>query len=55
MITALASSLQVRLGSLTNTQGLPQNRLTYIAFAELKHACPYRQCITAETSHGHIE
>ncbi len=38
MFTALASSPQVRLSSLTNTQGLPHNRLTYIAFAELK-AC----------------
>ncbi len=38
MFTALASSLQVRLSSLTNTQGLPHNRLTYIAFAEFK-AC----------------
>jgi len=40
MFTALASSLRVRLSSLTNTQGLPQYRLTYIGFAELKHACP---------------
>jgi len=40
MFPALASSLQVRLSSLTNTQGLPLNRLTYIAFAEFKHACP---------------
>ena len=38
MFTALASSLQVRLSSLTNTQGLPHKRLTYIAFAEFK-AC----------------
>jgi len=38
MFTALASSPQVRLSSLTNTQGLPHNRLTYIAFAEFK-AC----------------
>jgi len=40
MFTALASSPRVRLSSLTNTQGLPQYRLTYIGFAELKHACP---------------
>lgn len=26
--------------SLTNTQGLPLHRLTYIAFADLMHACP---------------
>ena len=38
MFTALASSPQVRLSSLTNTQGLPHKRLTYIAFAEFK-AC----------------
>ena len=29
MFTALVSSPQVRLSSLTNTQGLPRNRLTY--------------------------
>ena len=36
MFTALASSLQVRLSSSTNTQGLPTHRLIYIAFAKLK-------------------
>jgi hypothetical protein len=40
MFTALASSPRVRLSSTTNTQGLPSYRLTYIAFAELQHACP---------------
>ena len=28
------------LSSLTNTQGLPSHRLTYIDFEELKTACP---------------
>ena len=42
MFTASASSSQVRLSSITNTQGSPSNRLTYICFAELRHACPYR-------------
>ena len=36
MFTALASSPRARLSSLTNTQGLPSHRLTYIGFAELK-------------------
>jgi hypothetical protein len=40
MFAELASSPQVRLSSLTNTQGLPSHRLTYIAFEELKYACP---------------
>jgi len=40
MFTALVSSPRVPLSSLTNTQGLPLHRLTYIAFAELKTACP---------------
>jgi hypothetical protein len=31
----------LRLSSITNTQGLPSHRLTYIAFAEFKHAYPY--------------
>jgi transposase len=31
MFTALASSPQVRLGSLTNTQGVPRNRLTILS------------------------
>ena len=35
MFAALASSPQVRLSSITNTQGASRNRLTYIAFAEL--------------------
>ncbi len=39
MFTAFASSSQVRLSSTTNTQGSPSNRLTYICFAELRHAC----------------
>ncbi len=38
MFTGLVSSPRVCLGSLTNTQGLPLHRLTYIAFAELKSA-----------------
>jgi transposase len=38
MFTALVSSLRVCLSSITNTQGLPYDRLTYIAFAEFK-AC----------------
>ena len=29
------------LSSLTNTQGLPSHRLTYIAFEELNTACAY--------------
>ena len=43
MFTALASSPRVRSSSITNTQGLPADRLTYIAFAELQHACPLAQ------------
>lgn len=43
MFSALASSPRVRSSSITNTQGLPANRLTYIAFAELQHACPLTQ------------
>ena len=41
MFTALLSNSQVRLRSLTNTQGLPLHRLTYIAFADPKQACPH--------------
>jgi len=41
MITAVPSSLRVRLSSLTNTQGLPSHRLIYISFAELKLAYPF--------------
>ncbi len=40
MFTALLSSPRVRLGSLTNTQGLPLHRLTYITFEELKLHIP---------------
>ena len=47
MFTELASSPRVRLGSPTNTQGLPLHRLTYIAFAELKQAYPYSEYNTA--------
>lgn len=39
MFTALASNLPVRLGSSTNSQGT-RTPAHYIAFAELKHACP---------------
>ncbi len=42
MFTASTSSSQVRLSSITNTQGSPSNRLTYICFAELRHACSNR-------------
>jgi hypothetical protein len=34
------SSPQMRLRSITNTQGLPWHELTYIAFADLRRACP---------------
>ena len=37
MFTALISNPQVRLGSLTNTQGAPHNRLLYIVFVEPMH------------------
>ena len=40
MFSALVSSPQVHLSSPTNTQGLPLHQLTYIAFEELKYACP---------------
>jgi hypothetical protein len=40
MFTALHSGRRVRLRSLTNTQGLPSHRLTYIVFEDLMHACP---------------
>ena len=36
MFTVLVSSRQVRLRSITNTQGSPWHRLTYMAFADLK-------------------
>ncbi len=50
MFTALASSLQVRLSSSTNTQGLPLRRLTYIAFAELELHVPFVYFTTSEMS-----
>ena len=43
MFTALHSSQQVRLRSLTNTQGLPSHRLTYIAFEDLRLHAPQLQ------------
>jgi hypothetical protein len=48
MFTALSSSQRVRLSSLTNTQGLPLHRLTYIYFAELRHAYPLIHVTTLE-------
>ena len=41
MFTGLSSSQRVCLSSLTNTQGLPSHRLTYIDFAELRLAYPW--------------
>ena len=48
MFTALLSSPRVRLGSLTNTQGLPLHRLTYITFEELKLHIPLRNITLRE-------
>jgi hypothetical protein len=39
------------LSSSTNTQGLPPNRLSYIAFAELEHARPTFHFSSEEVSH----
>ena len=50
MFAALVSSPQVRLSSITNTQGLPLHRLTYIAFAELKLHIPFRIITLLEPS-----
>jgi hypothetical protein len=37
MFVESVSNQRVRLGSLTNTQGMPPTPAHYIAFAELKH------------------
>jgi hypothetical protein len=51
MFIESGSSPRVRLSSSTNTQGLPPNRLSYIAFAELEHARPALHFSSEEVSH----
>ena len=51
MFIESGSNPRVRLSSSTNTQGLPPNRLSYIAFAELKHARPALQISSEEVIH----
>ena len=51
MFIESGSNPRVRLSSSTNTEGLPPNRLSYIAFAELEHARPTLHFSSEEVSY----